>query len=296
MKRDNVNTILHITSGDCAGVSLGKSGIPGELLVWHDILYDGPRQPGWPSDQTIKARALFLEKITAGGMSQKQILQTLREQYQKISTASEYENIVLWFDACLFDQSMLAHLLVLLSGLNSQKVELLCIDDFPGIEPFDGLGQLQPTQLESVYDQRRVVTAAQFQFARIVDKAFACQDLVQLAELSRSTTAPLPWVAAAAARWLQECPDPVSGLGRLEQLVLEAVYKGWEKPGEIFSAVAENDTHPQYWGDITLWAKINGLADRKPPLLHIEGPAERLPQWESDLDLEQFTIKSVPVS
>lgn len=32
-----------MTSGDCAGELLEKSGLPGEVFVWHDILYDGPR-------------------------------------------------------------------------------------------------------------------------------------------------------------------------------------------------------------------------------------------------------------
>lgn len=291
-----MNTILHITSGDCAGESLEKSGIPGELLVWHDMLYDGPRQPGWPSDEILHARALFLEKVTAGGMTKRRVLQTLKEQYQKLAAAADYERIVLWFDACLFDQSMLAHLLVLLAGLNIRNVELLCVDAFPGIEPFDGLGQLQPTQLASLYDQRQEVSDAQFQFAEVVDRAFACQDLSQFTAVSRSTSVPLPWVPAAVVRWLQEWPDPVSGLGRLEQLALDAIRNGCQTPGEIFSAVAENDTHPQYWGDITLWAKINGLADRNPPLVQIEGPSLRLPQWKTDLDWKEFTITDLPKS
>jgi hypothetical protein len=42
-----------------------------------------------------------------------------------------------------------------------------------------------------------------------------------------------------------------------------------------------------------LWAKINALADRNPPLVRIEGPAERLPQWESTVDLNSFRIKIV---
>lgn len=289
-----MKTILHITSGDCAGESLKKSGISGELLVWHDILYDGPRQPGWPSDESLKARALFLEKVTAGGMTKEHVLQTLKGQYHNLATVSDYDHIVLWFDACLFDQSMLAHLLVLLCGLNIQKVELLCVEAFPGIEPFDGLGQLNPAQLVSLYDQRRMVTAAQFQFAEVVDQAFVSQDLSQFTALSRSTAVPLPWVPAAVARWLAEFPDPLSGLGRLEQLALDAIGSGCQTPGEIFSAVAAKDTHPQYWGDISLWAKINGLADRNPPLVQIEGPTQRLPQWKTDLDWKQFTITSVP--
>ena len=48
-----MNRILHITSGDCAGEILTKADIGGEIFVWHDILYDGPRNPGWPDDDTF---------------------------------------------------------------------------------------------------------------------------------------------------------------------------------------------------------------------------------------------------
>lgn len=57
--------IFHITSGDMAGDRLAKAGLPGEVFVWHDILYDGPRQPGWPSEKKLSARSLFLEAFTA---------------------------------------------------------------------------------------------------------------------------------------------------------------------------------------------------------------------------------------
>jgi hypothetical protein len=59
-------------------------------------------------------------------------------------------------------------------------------------------------------------------------------------------------------------------------LALEAIQAGHEKPWEIFNAVAAADTPPQYWGDITLWAKINTLANR-------------LPQWTTQ-DLSTFRV------
>ena len=54
--------IFHITNGDSAGGSLSKAGLPGEVFVWHDILYDGPRNPGWPDEDALNARAEFLAK------------------------------------------------------------------------------------------------------------------------------------------------------------------------------------------------------------------------------------------
>ena len=285
---------LHIIGGDSAGGSLRNSGVPGEVFVWHDILYDGPREPGWPDENTLIARALFLEQATAGGLHRESVLGTLHNQYRVLTGAVDYEHIVLWFDACLFDQSMLAHILTCLLHKGIREADLLCVDAFPGIVPFHGLGQLKPDQLASLYDRRCPVTDAQFRFATIVDRAFATQDPALLSKLAQGNEAPLPWIPAAVARWLQERPDPATGLGRLERLALEAIRAGCETPATVFASVAAADTPPQFWGDTTLWAKINALADRKPPLVRIEGPAERLPQWESALDLNRFRMKSLP--
>jgi hypothetical protein len=286
-----MHTMLHITSGDIAGESLAKAGLPGDVFVWHDILYDGPRNPGWPDEEILRARAEFIEKTTAGGLDRQRVLETLRNQYHKLTEIGPDQPVVLWFDACLFDQSMLAHVLTCLHHKDLRKVELLCVDAFPGIELFHGLGQLQPGQLASLYDNRRPVTDAQFRFAAVVDRAFATQDAALLAELSETDAAPLPRVPAAVTRWLAEQPDPHTGLGRLESLALAAIRAGCGTPGEVFTSVAAADTPPQFWGDTTLWAKINGLAYRVPPLVQIEGPADRLPQWESDVALKDFTLK-----
>jgi len=285
---------LHITSGDIAGGSLMQSGLPGEVFVWHDILYDGPRCPGWPDEKTLNARSVFLEECTAGGLDRRGVLETLHNQYRKLTEAGADKHIVLWFDACLFDQSMLAHILTCLQHQGARGVEILCIDAFPGIAPFHGLGQMRPDQLASRYGHRQPVTATQFRFAVQVDEAFATQEAGVLTELSQATNAPLPWIPAAVTRWLQERPNPVTGLGRLEELALRSIRAGCETPGTIFTSVAAADTPPQFWGDITLWAKINGLAAREPPLVRINGPADRLPQWESEVSLSDFTIMAAP--
>jgi len=289
-----MNAILHIINGDGAGNCLLESDIPGEVLVCRDLLYDGIRFPGWPDNFSLLSRSQFLSQLTAGGMSSDSILKTLNKQYRKLSTASDYENVVLWFDACLCDQSMLAHILVCLKHLGLQYVELLCIDSFPGIVPFNGLGQLQPSQLASQFSKRCPVTNEQFEFAEIVDKAFATQDLALFNELSQKVDAPLPFVPASVKRWLQEQPDPETGLGRLEHLALQAIRNGSKTTGEIFLSVAENEKSPQFWGDTVLWQKINALADKKPPLVHIAGPAERLPQWENPNNVGRFEIKISP--
>jgi len=285
-----MNNTLHITSGDGVGGNLAKAGLGGEILVWHDILYDGPRNPGWLTEETLDARALFLEQATGGGLTQAFVRTTLVAQYQRLAAISATTPIVLWFDACLFDQSMLAHILTCLDGRGIRQAELLCVDAFPGIVPYDGIGQLKPAQLASLFSRRLPITKEQFSYAHVVDRAFALQNMLLLTELARASSAPLPWVPAAAARWLQEQPDAETGLGRLDQLILNALRTGSQTPAEIYKTVSASERHPQFWGDTTLWAKINGLAERKPPRVRIEGPAARLPQWPGQGDLTRFAV------
>jgi len=282
---------LHVTSGDRSGEVMEEAGLPGEILVWHDLLYEGPRTPGWPDGDILQRRSLFIEEMTAGGLTQQEVLHTFEFQYEQLAKLPVEAEVVLWFDACLFDQSMLVHLLACLhhQGITGQ-VMLLCIDSFPGIEPFIGLGQLDSAQLLSRYDTRRSVSASQFRFASEVDQVFAGQDVKRAKALSHQKKAPIKWVPAAMRRWLQEQPDPDTGLGRLEAMALEAVHQGCQKPWDIFNFAAAAETPPQFWGDTTLWAKINDLADHRPPLVRIEGPTARLPQWSGEINLQDFEV------
>ncbi len=291
---------LHITSGDMAGEILAKSGVPGEVFVWHDIIYDGPRKPGWPDDETLVARARFLSETTDGGLSEDYVLATLQTQYAQLKAVAQedspYDRVVLWFDACLFDQAMLCHILscMRLLGMTGRVlIDLLCIDSFQGIAPYHGLGQLTPEQLVSRYGSRQPVVEEQFFFAEQIDQAFALQDREAFTRIAESREVSLPWVPAAVQRWLEEKPD--RDLGRLARLALEAIQSGCETPGDIFRFVAARETPPQFWGDITLWEKINTLAEQDSPLIKIQGPQPRLPQWEGIADLKQFRLYPIEV-
>jgi hypothetical protein len=270
---------LHLTSGESAGDGLRQAGLPGDVLVWRDLLYDGRRPAGWPTGGALTERASFLRRATGGALEQGRILESLTSQYGRLEEACARNRIVLWFDACLFDQAMLAHVLTCLRQRDVRHVDLLCVGAFPCIEPFHGLGQLSPGQFASLFGLRTPVTDAQFRFAAVVDRAFADQDAAVLADVARSNVAPLTHMPAAARRWLEEQPDPATGLGRLESLALDAVRAGCDTPASVYAWVAAADTPPQFWGDTTLWAKLNGLAERRPPLVTIDGPSSTLPQF-----------------
>lgn len=287
---------LHILSGDCAGDCLKSSGISGDILIWHDLLYEGIRHCAWPDRSDIQDRAQFISDYTGGGLKPETIVLDLVQQYEKLEKAFSYKLILLWFDQCLFDLSMLAHILSCLRTLseintkNNTIIKLICPAHFEGIEPFNGLGQLNPEQLLLLLDTASDVTDEQFEYSIEVEKAFSSQDLNAFEKLASEVNPAIPGMPIAFRRWLQEQPDAETGLGWLEKTALEAVKQGKTKPGEIFRYVAEADEPPQYWGDTTLWKKINSLADRKPPLLKVVGPEARMPEWLSKYPLSEYQI------
>lgn len=283
--------ILHITNGDCAAQLVQKTGLEGTVLAWRDMLYDGVRAAGWPQSSTLGLRAEFLRDFTGGAQSYEEVFSDLEHTYQRLDHAlGQNLNVVLWFDACLYDQAVMTHLLSCLAGRDYTNVELIQIASWPGVNPFHGLSQLTTKQLISCYPQRRAVSAEQFAYAVEVDRAFALQQVAMFRQLIERDVAPLQHVPGVLERWLQEQPQTGQQFGRLECLIIEAVGCGCHSPGQIFSMVAGQDKPPQFWGDATLWSKINDLTRRSPAILRIDGPTSLLPVLGDPQQLKQYHV------
>ncbi|MDR3088842.1 MAG: DUF1835 domain-containing protein [Desulfobulbaceae bacterium] len=252
--------VLHITNGDCAAERLGQGGIPGEILAWSDILFDGPiREMAFPDGKALTAHATFLANIFC--LNSADVLTNLQGQYAKLRRVFDYETVVLWFDACLMDQTTLVHLLTCLDDLAYRQVELICIDEFPGIADFHGLGQLRSADFASLYRSRHLLSSPEFALARRAERAFAARDVVDLRRLALEQSAPLPFLPAACARLLEELPDE-TGLGKLDRLILAALRDGAPDFIAVYRYVAAHDTRPQFWGDTWLKVKYEKLRAR----------------------------------
>ena len=78
---------LYITSGDIVGRHLSAAGLDGDILVWHDVLYDGSRCPGWPDAAAMAGRVEFLYQVTGGGLSRDRLRAAVRGQYERLAAA-----------------------------------------------------------------------------------------------------------------------------------------------------------------------------------------------------------------
>ena len=58
--------MLHITNGDSVGGTLRQTDLPGDFLIWRDILHEGPTPADLSLEQMSRIRAQFLADCALG--------------------------------------------------------------------------------------------------------------------------------------------------------------------------------------------------------------------------------------
>src|SRR5436853_6427400 len=153
--------MLHIYNGDSTAGTAKEADLPGEHLAWREALVCGPT-PGGLSDHDFRqVRARHLSEAYAVNIQD--CAKELREQQKALAQFFDHDEVVLWFEHDLFCQ---VHLIYLLNwfarrDLGKTRLSLICIDKFPGVEDFRGLGQLNEQQLATLFPTRRKVASDQ---------------------------------------------------------------------------------------------------------------------------------------
>lgn len=270
--------MLHIVNGDSVGDKLKQGIVQGEVLVWREIYSAGPVFTDPAAAENRQLRAEVLE--SALGIPAAEYVAGCGEQERRISGFREYDEVVLWFEHDLFDQSMLAYLLHWFNGqkLGNTKLSLLCIGEFPGIEPFHGLGQLTADQLGTLRGTWQKVGRKELKLGSGLWQAYTASDPRTLADFLEQHRAELAGSALAFAydafqAHLSRLPSVENGLGIVEQTTLQAVSNGIDTPLQLFRQVTD-ELHRLGMGDTEYWKFLRSLAAGKNPLLVIDGAAE----------------------
>lgn len=219
--------MLHVTNGDCAADGLRKAGLPGHVVVFADALHEGPA-PIVDEDEWYRRRADY--HASRGHGSAGKIRADLAAADTAIDRARAEGEIVLWFEHDLFDQLLLIRLLDRLSGwpVGQPPITLICPDRY--------LGRLTGDALAALFPVRQPIGPGQFQLARTAWAAFRSDDPTAIQRLLDQDTTPLPFLAGALRRHLEEFPSTREGLSRTERDILELLCRGPRSPRQLFPA------------------------------------------------------------
>src|SRR5206468_2652172 len=98
--------MLHITNGEATRVPLERSGVPGVIRSWDDVLHEGPVVLA-AGDEWWRVRVRYL--AAAGYGDEEQMLSDFRDRGDALDAAPAHDEVVLWFEHDLHDQLLLVH-------------------------------------------------------------------------------------------------------------------------------------------------------------------------------------------
>jgi hypothetical protein len=281
---------LHITNGDSAAGTM-RTFLRDPVMTMVDVLHEGPAPMTETLEEWREARARYLS--SEGYTSYEDVLRDLTDTDRRLADApAQFDEIVFWLEHDLFDQLLLVRALDLIDQpqepREGARISLICIDRFPGIERFCGLGELNGTQLATLTDTRAPVTPDQYAMATTAWAAFRAADpreLVEIASLATSSgraREALPFLGDALTRFLAEYPSVAHGLSRTEELALGALRDAPSTAGALFRAAQAREARP-FMGDWPFYAILRRLASVRTPLLSIR-------ELTDDVDLGPRTI------
>ena len=191
-----MKTHLHITNGDVAADALKQSNIRGDVLPWRDPMVDGPFPAGLDLAATSKVRADYL---SGPAFPHDQVLRDFRLRDDHLAAAAHYDGVTLWFEHDLLDQLQILQVLDWLADaeISHTQLSIICVDAFPGILPFRGLGQLDPAQIATLINQTVPVTLAQLQLAEAGWAAFRSPDPREIETYLQRDLRVFPFMKAA---------------------------------------------------------------------------------------------------
>ena len=254
--------MLHVTNGDLAAEAIAAAQIGGDLLPWRDVLHEGPVPLGVTAAELRSLRAHFL--ASCGWAESRRVLAELTQRDQRLDRAiASGEEIQLWFEPDLYDQLQLLQVLDRLAG-GGPRLRV------SAVLPRELLGTMSGLEVVALYAAARAIGVAEFELGRRAWRAFRSDDPRAIEALARETGGPLPDVARALHRHLEQFPSVRSGLSRSERQALEALADG-PLPFDDFFRAAQRDEEALFLGDAVFESYLGELAAEPSPLVERAG-------------------------
>lgn len=260
--------MIHFTNGDIAANALSPV-VSGRVVPWRDVLHEGPVPNGLSLNELSDLRAEF---IAASGWGEyAKVREQFRARDEALVASLHEDEVILWFEHDLYDQLQLLQLLAWYASRPARpRITLICIDRYPGVVPFHGLGELTGDALRTLFPARSSVSTEQFAAAASGWHAFTGPDPQSLSEFAAHMTPGLPFLQPALRRLLAEYPGLRDSLGQTERSALHHLASRALPFDELFAGVQSDEDAP-FMGDTTFAARLKQLLSCAVPLIIADG-------------------------
>ena len=285
---DGDKPTLHLRCGSDIQQGLAIAGFAGDFLEFADPYCQGPVPPDGDLSRFLAHRSAFI--ASAYGISPQDAQQRLARAYDRLHQSPTYPRVVLWFEHDAYDQLILAYVLHHYGQRQApEQLALICVNRFPGIERFVGLGQLSPEGLRLLWETQRPVTPEQFALGEAVWQGLTAPTPTALVALMQTGTPAIATMAPALRRHLQELPWLEDGLSLTERLTLQILADSESlTAGRTFGLLTQQREPLPYLGDSMYWHVLRTLSQSPQPLITVRSNSAAEPWHQRQLRLTDW--------
>lgn len=252
---------LHIINGDASLDAFESANFPGQVIIWREILSEGPVIGSLPEEEFWQKRKQYILE-TYNETTEHYKLKVL-DALDKLNIANVFFEVILWFDADLMCQINLLYLLNKLSRLKPAVVSIC------SPEAGRNIAQFNPEELHRLFENRQVQSQEQLQQAEKVWQLYAGPDPMQLQRYLQAHDILEPYLKYALQLHLQRFPDCENGLGKHETEILRLVKAGATTELLVMEKFWEKHLYNFGFGDMQL---VNILKRMQPTLIDPQEP------------------------
>ncbi len=236
--------ILHVLNGDSTAQGFADTGLEGEVLVWREVLSEGPLEENITSGNFWKNRSQWIGETfdDPAESYQRNVLDDLARLEE------HYDEINLWFEFDLHCQVNLLGVMNYLhqkTDLSSPSVFLVCPADYPGKQNFRGMGELTGDELEWLYDNIRIqLSQIDFVIAAETWAIYVARDAAALKTYLDKTTfwGGLHLLKPALEAQLKKLTLNQNGHNYIEQKLLDIYNTGIKTRQQIYAKFWETES------------------------------------------------------
>lgn len=212
---------LHLVNGDELASKMSELELPGQVIIWRELLCEGPCVQEVGSRDFIKLRKRFLKK-TYNISSDNYDIRFLSE-LKKLKEARNYDHIVLWFEFDLFCHlNMLAAINYITSHKKPVPMYLVCSKKLEGDEELKPLSLLSNEQLKNHFDNWISLTTEDIEMANLIWELYCSNNPMQLKQQIKKTSN-FEYLSSSIRAHIERFPNSVTGINSLERNVLKLI-------------------------------------------------------------------------
>lgn len=217
-----MNKTIHVLNGDSTAPILEKSKIKGDIVVWREMLCEGPLHKEVGSDEFWTKRYSYFESEI--GVNRLEYYDKTIKEVVKLEDLSDYNEVVLWFEFDLFCQINLLALCTYLLNKYVKKVNyyLVCVGNEENKVKLQSLSDYSPLEFQNLYTNKVSLSKTSLTFAKESWEVYVKNNIDELKSFNFNKNSKFRYLQQAIHQHLLRFPSK-NGLNQISTKILEII-------------------------------------------------------------------------